>query len=56
MAGRHRGPYFDVPLSCWPHILEEFEIAELLMKKYILSEGGGMEIYEEYQTMEVLDV
>lgn len=25
MAARHRGPYFDVPLSCWPHILEEFE-------------------------------
>jgi len=26
------------------------------MKEYILPEGGGMEIYEEYRTMEVLDV
>lgn len=25
MAVRHRGPYFDVPLSCWPHIIEEFQ-------------------------------
>ena len=43
--------------QCWEtDVLEEFEIAELLMKEYILPEGGGMEIYEEYRTMEVLDV
>jgi len=42
------------PFQCWEtDVLEEFEIAELLMKQYILSEGRGMEIYEEYRTMEV---